>query len=141
VGNLFAQVLNTMSHTTVEAREATRFLEALSELLSSQQVFLASNKTTTALGPLVPQGQVFIGWDYKDENIIYLFPQVALSVIRKIADIRITKNALYQQLAEEGALAETDANNNKTTVLKRLGEKLARVLAIKREKLIADSNE
>lgn len=133
---LLYKILGGMSKTTLEAREGTRFLESLSELIASGSVILAENK---AAHPSTTDTKQFIGWDDKPNESVYLLPSVALQAAKKLKDIRITNNSLHSQLDELGAIAEKD--KDQITVLRRVGGKQQRVLAISRKFLFSEDEQ
>lgn len=128
---LLEKILKGMAKSTLEAREGNRFLDALSELLASGSAMLAPN-------PQAKPGnfESLIGWDDEGKDTVYLLPKIALREVRKLTEIRITLNALYLQLEELGAIAEK--GKDKTTIMKSLGGKKERVLAIKRKSLFRE---
>ncbi len=129
------ECLNKMSTSTTEAREGQRFLDTLSELISSGSVILARNKNET---PSSIHSKVFVGWDVQEDELAYFLPEITLKEVKKIIDLRITKNALYAQLDEMGVI---QSNGNQNCMVKKIGGCLQRVLAIKREFLIKDSGD
>lgn len=138
--NLLRKSLGRMAKTTKEAREGVRFLEALRELIGSGQVILGKTKLTSGKPeddiPDTTCSKAFIGWDDEKAGKVYLLPQIALREARKLNDIRITKNALYQQLDEMGAIAEKD--KAQIAVVKRFAKRIERVLAIHRTSLTGE---
>ena len=126
------KAIEHMGYTTKEAREGVRFLQSISELLASGRVLLYEGKNSQ---PDQGSTKTYLGWDCKEEKVVYLLPGVVLREVQKLADIRITKNALYRQLEEENSIVE---KGEWSTVMKRLGGELRRVLAIKREKIISN---
>jgi hypothetical protein len=126
------KAIEHMGYTTKEAREGIRFLQAISELLASGRVLLCEGKNSQ---PDKGSTKTYLGWDCKEEKVIYLLPSIVLREVQKLADIRITRNALFRQLEEENAIAE---KSEKTTVTKWLGGEKRRVLAMRREKIISE---
>ena len=80
--------------------------------------------------------KTFIGWDDEKAGEVYLIPQVALKEACNLDDIRITKNSLYQQLDELGAIAAK--GKAVFTIVKRLAKRLERILAIHRALLFGE---
>lgn len=128
--------MEQMASTTRYAREGIRFLETIRELIASGQCVLGRNMQDS---PEKYNRGEFIGWDIDQDSVVYVLPAVALNAVRKISEVIITKNSLYRQLEEEDAIAKK--GQGETTLIKKLGGKNNRVLAIKREKIFIQDSE
>ena len=142
-------IAETMAAYTAQSLEASRFLEALRELLSTKQAVLVSDDI-----PLVAMGAAnasdiethhlqdrVIGWSDAIGGA-YLFPDVTRRMVdRLVGDSlgNISAHALYDQLAELGALATLP--KGKPTFMKRLGNRPIRVFHIKQEFLEPDADD
>ncbi len=115
-------IITQMAQSTKEAREGVRFLEVVSQLIGSGSVQIGLGK---AAKPDERLTKTFIGW--KNNGLFYLIPDVTIKEVKKVIDLRITKNALYQQLDEMGVV---EKSNSKTTKWERFGNEKQRVLCI-----------
>jgi len=126
----------TMASQTSEAIEGVRWLNIVRELLIAGKA--------TLLIPGGQQGDLYrqqmIGW--KDDQGVYLLPQLVEAKIREALGQNVTNNmsakAIYNQLDDAGMIAR---KSDKTTITKRIDGEVRRVLWLIPEALDLNEDE
>lgn len=131
-------VAKSMGSYTAQSLEATRYLQALHELLTTGRAILQTNdpvvadnhgaKMTADIERDRLQDRV-IGWSDGDGGA-YLYPGMARQAVARLLGDNLgglSDNTLYDQLKSLGAI---HTGNQKTTFIKRLGGTSSRVLHI-----------
>lgn len=123
-------IATSMASRTTEAVDASHFLSALRELLTSGACVLMNRQPPQE--PKPDERDRMIGW--RDDNGIYLLPELAVAAARRLlgtGSIPVSPQALYSQLEGLGAIAEK-GSGQVTKLLKTAG-KVTRVLHLKTE--------
>lgn len=130
-------IATAMATRTTEAVDASHFLSALRELLTSGAAVLMDRKTNQE--PLAHERDRMIGWF--DENGVYLLPELAVAAARRLlgnGSIPVSAQALYSQLDGLGAIA--DKGKDKTAKVIKVQGKTKRVLHLKESALSAEDD-
>ncbi len=118
-----------MGVLTAESVEASRFLSALNELITTRRA-VCLNVGDSA--PLAVEADRMIGWQDEDGSLL-LLPEMAVSVVLKHYGRehlgQISNRTLYSQLESLDALAKI--GSGATTYMKRIGAETHRVLHLK----------
>lgn len=128
----------SMAARTTEAVDATHFLSALRELLTSGAAVLMLR--TPPQEPKPDERDRMLGW--KDGNGVYLLPELALAAARRLlgnGSIPVSAQALYSQLDGLGAIAEK--GKDKATKLIKVSGKVSRVLHLKAQSVVGEQEE
>lgn len=127
-----------MLRTVQVERAGHIFLDALSQLLASGEVMLA----TDLRQPEEPRpGTTLIG--YQSEGMVYLLPEVAYRAVTRVQPLKFTSAAIGAQLREEGVL-NTNPNDAHLGVQIRVRGARVRVWRLKGDSLgggVGDSGD
>jgi hypothetical protein len=128
-------LMQDMCQLTTQALEANRLVDALREALVGGRVITIRDKSISPLTLNDPRDRDrFIGWE--DGSGYYLLPDIMLGILERSVGFElsgISRQTLYDQLAEIGVVASTDKSQF-TKVIKS-GGKTFRVLHLKSDAL------
>jgi hypothetical protein len=135
-------VAGVMSEATAESLEATRYLEALRELLASKRVILLpKDHVPTDKGEMEELDRKrdrVIGWRDIDGSA-YLLPKTARQAVERLLGLDglgdLSNTALYRQLDSLNMLASKDKDRHTKTT--RMNEGVERLLHLRAEAIEA----
>ena len=128
-------VIIETAQTVRQERASEVFLNALSQLLASGDVMLA----TDIRNPEDPRpGTTLVG--YRDTQYVYLLPEVAFNVVNRMQPLRFTASAIGSQLREDGWLVTYKGDRHLAIQIK-VRENRVRVWRLKAEILCGDGGE
>lgn len=126
-------VIVETAQTVRQERASEVFLNALSQLLASGDVMLA----TDTRNPEDPRpGTTLVG--YRDTQYVYLLPEVAYNVVNRMQSLHFTASAIGSQLREDGWLIPGTSSSH-LTVQMRVRENRVRLWRLKAAILTGDS--
>lgn len=118
-------IATSMAGRTTDAVDASHFLSALRELLTSGGAVLMDRRTVQE--PKADERDRMIGW--KDEQGVYLLSELAVAAARRLlgqGSIPVSNQALFSQLEGLGAIA--DKGKDHTAKVIKVGGKSKRVV-------------
>ena len=99
-----------------EERAGEVFLNVLGQLLASGEVMLPEDRQNPVEPP---PGSTIIG--YRDEQFIYLLPEVAYRAVNRVQTLKFTTAAIGSQLREDGWLITNNSDRHLTVRMKLRG--------------------
>jgi len=127
-------VAQDMGHMTEQALEADRFLNAINQLLATEEIIILDSAATPVLSH---ETDKVIGWvlkpDLEGKQHIALFPETTRRKVEELLGRNalggITNNSLYDQLARMDKLIKSA--DGKSTTTKKYKGNAERVLIIR----------
>lgn len=112
-------VIVETAQTVRQERASEVFLNTLSQLLASGDVMLA----TDIRNPEDPRpGTTLVG--YRDEEYVYLLPEVAYNVVNRMQSLHFTASAIGSQLREDGWLVPANEDARLTVQIRVRGNRV-----------------
>lgn len=130
-----------MARFTKQSLEAVRFIEALREVLISGRVVLLSDRAMPLDSVISADRDRIIGWNDGNDGA-YLLPDITIALLQRTTGLDlggISKQNLYDQLAELGHIASTD--KNRTAKVVKVAGKTQRVLHLTPDAIVVSANE